>query len=117
MLMQPKANFWIEKNGEVVLSSWRVELLEAVAETGSISAAAAKMEVSYRRAWEKIHECEERLGQRLVETQTGGSGGGGSQLTAAAEDYIRRFHDFTTGLNSAVRQRFEESFLETAAVE
>ena len=35
------SNFWVERNGEVVLSEWRVALLEAVAETGSISAAAA----------------------------------------------------------------------------
>ena len=113
--MQPKANFWIEKNGEVVLSSWRVELLEAVAETGSISAAATQMKISYRRAWEKIHESEERLGQRLVETQTGGSGGGGSQLTAEAEDYIQRFREFTAGLNRSIQQRFNESFLEAGS--
>ena len=34
--MQPRANFWIEQDGQVVLSSWRVKLLEAIAETGSI---------------------------------------------------------------------------------
>ena len=69
--MRARANFWIEKDGKVVLSTWRVRLLEAVDETGSISAAASKMGVSYRRAWEKIHECEERLGEKLVETQVG----------------------------------------------
>ena len=108
--MQAKANFWIEKNGKVALSSWRVRLLEAVGETGSISAAAAKMGVSYRRAWDKIHECEERLGARLVETQTGGSGGGGSQLTPLALDYIERFHNFADGLNELVGNRFQEYF-------
>lgn len=110
--MQIRANFWIEKDGQVVLSSWRVRLLEAVAETGSISAAAEKMNISYRRAWDKIHECEERLGVKLVETQTGGSGGGGSQLTEAAVDYIRRFRAFTSGLDSTVRQRFYEFFVD-----
>jgi molybdate transport system regulatory protein len=110
--MQAKVNFWIEKEGQVVLSSWRVQLLEAIAETGSISAAAEKMNISYRRAWEKIHESEERLGQKLVETQTGGSGGGGSQLTQAAEGYIRRFQEFTVGLRPLIDQRFETVFLE-----
>jgi molybdate transport system regulatory protein len=108
--MDPKANFWIEKNGEVVLSTWRVELLEAVEETGSISAAASKMGVSYRRAWEKINECEARLGVKLVDTQTGGAGGGGSQLTPTATDYIDRFRHFTSGLNRIVDQRFHEFF-------
>jgi molybdate transport system regulatory protein len=109
--MQAKANFWIEKNGKVAFSSWRVRLLEAVGETGSISAAASRMGVSYRRAWDKIHECEERLGIKLVETQTGGSGGGGSQLTPAALEYIQRFHNFADGLQTMVGIQFQEYFL------
>ncbi len=108
--MQAHANFWIEKDGEVVLSSWRVNLLEAVAETGSITSAALKMGISYRRAWEKIHECEERLGVKLVETQTGGTGGGGSYLTPIASDYVMRFKKFTAGLDNIVALRFEEVF-------
>ena len=112
MTMQARANFWIEKNGKVVLSTWRVRLLEAVEETGSISAAASKMGISYRRAWEKIHESEDRLGIKLVETQTGGEGGGGSYLTPTATDYIQRFHNFTGGLKGMVAQRFQESFQE-----
>jgi molybdate transport system regulatory protein len=85
-------------------------LLEAVAETGSISAAATKMGISYRRAWDKIHESEERLGVKLVDTQTGGVGGGGSELTAAAQEYVQRFHEFTSGLNELINQRFREYF-------
>lgn len=107
-MIEAKANFWIEKDGRVALSSWRVKLLEAVGETGSISAAASKMGISYRRAWDKIHECEQRLGVKLIDTQTGGSGGGGSQLTATAEDYIRRFRVFTDGLNEELAVRFTE---------
>ncbi len=110
--MQVKANFWIEKEDQVVLSSWRVQLLEAIAETGSISAAASKMGISYRRAWDKIHESEERLGIKLVDTQTGGIDGGGSQLTPAATDYIHRFHEFTSGLNDLISQRFYEYFVQ-----
>ena len=68
------------------------------------------MGISYRRAWEKIHESEDRLGIKLVETQTGGEGGGGSYLTPAATDYIQRFHNFTSGLKNLVTQRFQETF-------
>lgn len=110
--MQVKANLWLEEDGKVALSSWRVRLLEAVGETGSISAAASKMGVSYHRAWDKIRECEERLGVKLIDTQAGGSGGGGSQLTPAATDYVQRFHQFADGLNEIIIQRFRESFSE-----
>ena len=108
--MQPKSNLWIEKDGEVVLSRWRVNLLRAIDETGSISAAAEKMQVSYHRAWEKLHEMETRLGVALVETQTGGSHGGGARLTAAARDYIARFDRFSQGIDEIVARHFAESF-------
>ncbi len=108
--MQPKSNLWIEQAGEVVLSKWRVNLLRAIDETGSISAAAEKMQVSYHRAWEKIHEMETRLGVTLVETQTGGAHGGGAKLAPVARDYIARFERFSQGIDDLVARHFFESF-------
>lgn len=110
--MQVKSNVWIEIDGRVALSRWRVALLEAVQETGSISAAAAQMKISYRRAWDKIRECEDRLGVKLLETQVGGSGGGGASLTAAGREYVERFHALSTGLDMQLRQRFQELFVD-----
>ena len=69
--LQPKFNLWLEVEGQVALSAWRIQLLQAVAETGSINAAADKMNIQYRTAWQKIHEMEVRLGQRPPGTQTG----------------------------------------------
>ncbi len=108
--MKPHLNLWIELNDEVVLSDWRVSLLEAIAETGSISSAAAKMDVPYHRAWDKIHEMEEGLGVKLVETQTGGSGGGGAQLTPHGQRYIEQFRQFQAGFKEQVEQRFRQTF-------
>lgn len=110
IVLNQKANFWIEKDGKVVLSRWRVRLLEAVRDSGSISSAASEMGISYRRAWDKIHECEERLGVKLINTQTGGEGGGGSSLTPEAVEYIQRFRKFVTGLDELVAERFKDSF-------
>ena len=87
----PRTNVWIEVNGEVALSRWRVELLQAVDRTGSISAAAEAMNIQYRLAWQRLHEMEERLGVALVHTATGGRGGGGTLLTPAAYTLIERF--------------------------
>ena len=65
--MKPKFNLWIENKGTVVLSEWRVRLLQAIASGGSLSAAAAKMRVPVRRAREKLAEMERGLGFKLVE--------------------------------------------------
>jgi molybdate transport system regulatory protein len=108
--LSPKANFWAELDGQVVLSDWRVRLLEAVAETGSITAAAHELGIQYRLAWDRIHEMEQHLGQQLVDTQIGGPGGGGAQLTPTARDYIQRWHDFHTGLDALVVERFAAAF-------
>ena len=108
--MRPRSNFWIEQDGEVVLSRWRVDLLRAIDETGSINAAAEKMKVSYHRAWEKLHEMESRLGVTLVDTQTGGVHGGGARLTAQAREYIAHFDQFCEGMDELVARRFDEAF-------
>ncbi|HLF29069.1 MAG TPA: LysR family transcriptional regulator [Anaerolineae bacterium] len=108
--MEPRVNLWIEQDGEVVLSEWRVSLLEAIAQTGSISAAAAQLNVPYHRAWDKIHEMEAGLGVKLVETQTGGSGGGGAQLTPDGARYIEQFRRFQSGFKEQVERRFQETF-------
>lgn len=108
--MKPRINLWIEHDGEVVLSEWRAGLLETIAETGSISSAANKMNVPYHRAWDKVHEMEKGLGVKLVETQTGGSGGGGAHLTHAGLDYVDKFRRFQAGFREQVEQRFTEIF-------
>ena len=50
----------------------KARLLELIAETGSIRAAAAKMKISYRRAWLLLQEIEQIFGGPVLERQTGG---------------------------------------------
>jgi molybdate transport system regulatory protein len=108
--MKVRCNVWIEIDGEVGLSEWRVALLEAVAATGSISAAAERQGVHFRVAWRKIREMEARLGQRLVDGHAGGVGGGGASLTPDAEAIVRRFRAFTAGMEDELEARFRRHF-------
>jgi molybdate transport system regulatory protein len=101
-----RCKVWIERADEVLLSEWRVALLEAVAETGSLAAAAAKLDVPYRTAWHKVKEAEESLGLRLLATESGGADGGGSRLTAEAHDLVVRFRRVTAGVAELVEDRF-----------
>lgn len=109
-MLSLKTNFWAELEGEVVLSDWRVQLLQAIDEAGSISGAAHQLDIPYRLAWERIHEMEQRLGQSLVDAQVGGAGGGGATLTPLAHDLIRRWRDFRHGLEALVELRFAAAF-------
>ncbi|MCL4867550.1 MAG: LysR family transcriptional regulator [Anaerolineae bacterium] len=109
-MMKPQFNLWLEINGEVGLSIWRVRLLQAVGETGSISAAAAQLGIHYRTAWQKIHEMETRLGQKLVETQTGGHGGGGATLTPTAQAYLDKFNQFSQQIEGEIHRHYQALF-------
>jgi molybdate transport system regulatory protein len=108
--LTPHGNLWIERNNRVVLSQWRVQLLEAIETTGSISAAAERLGVQYRLAWERLEEMEEGLGVRLVERHVGGAHGGGASVTPAGRDLIARFHAFAAALDEALRTEFSRHF-------
>ena len=108
--MQPKFNLWIENDGVVVLSAWRVMLLEAIEAAGSISAAAEKLNIPYRRAWEKVQEIEEGLGTKVVDTAIGGKGGGGARLTPAGRKAIEQFRRFSAGFDGEVAKRYRAAF-------
>ena len=63
--MRPCSNFWIEKDGKVVLSEWRVALLEAVEQTGSINEPPRNKGCHFV-AWRKIQEMEDGLGAARI---------------------------------------------------
>jgi molybdate transport system regulatory protein len=92
--VEPRAKLWIEKDGKLALSDYRVRLLRLIDEKGSLSDAAVAMRLSYRRAWGKVKEIEQNLGVKLVETAVGGAGGGGSRLTPEGRRLIERYERF-----------------------
>jgi molybdate transport system regulatory protein len=83
---------WIERDGETLLSGGRVELMERIRATGSISAAARSMGMGYRHAWELIEDMNRRSARPLIERSAGGARGGGTRLTPEGEDALARFH-------------------------
>lgn len=99
---------WAERDGALALSDWRVALLAAVEEHGSLSAAAEEFGVAYRVAWGKIREMEEGLGVKLLHGRSGGTGGGGSALTPAGQALVERYQRFRAGLDELVARRFAE---------
>src|ERR1700691_2924516 len=70
-------------DGERRLGPGKIALLEAIARTGSISAAGRAHEMSYRRAWLLVEELNHLFGQPLVTARPGGVKGGGAALTSA----------------------------------
>ena len=89
--MQTK--LWIrDDHGNVVFGMGRVKMLEAIERSGSLSAAAKELKMSYRGLWARIAATEERLGGKpLLIRNKGGAGGGGATLTPFAKNLIKQF--------------------------
>jgi molybdate transport system regulatory protein len=69
--------------GETALGPGRVDLLEHIAETGSLRSAAARMDMSYMRAWTLVKTTNQWFSRPVVELVRGGKTGGGAKLTEA----------------------------------
>ena len=108
--LTPHVNLWIERDDQVVLSKWRVQLLATIEQTGSISAAAERMQVQYRLAWDRLEEMEHGLGLRLVERHVGGAGGGGARLTESGRDLVQRFNRLAEQIDTCLAEQFREAF-------
>ena len=75
----------------VAIGPGKADLLDSIARTGSISAAGRDMGMSYRRAWLLVEALNAAFDRPLVETLTGGDGGGGARLTALGGEVLRRY--------------------------
>ena len=87
------------------LGPGKVRLLELVGETGSISAAARGMEMSYRRAWMLIDALNQTFRERVVTTRGGGAGGGGASLTPFGRELAASYRDMEREAAEALAQR------------
>ncbi len=108
--LEVRSKIWIERRGDVVLSEWRVDLLEAIEAHGSLSRAAEALDVPYRTAWDRVKATESEVGFRLLESESGGADGGGSRLTPEARDLCRRFRRVSGGIQEVVSRRFAAEF-------
>jgi molybdate transport system regulatory protein len=68
-----------------------VQLLERVADQGSIRSAAASMRMSYRKAWLLIQEMQDTFNGAIVTTEIGGSDGGGTKLTELGAQLLKTY--------------------------
>jgi len=81
----------IDLSAHGAIGPGKIRLLELVGESGSISAAGRAMNMSYRRAWMLIDNLNRSFRSPLVETQLGGTRGGGAVLSALGHDVIARY--------------------------
>jgi molybdate transport system regulatory protein len=100
---------WLSVGEVAFLGERRIVLLEQIGERGSITQAAKAAGISYKAAWDAIDAMNNLAPAPLVETATGGRGGGGTRLTDEGRRLIQAYRRiagdyqrFLEGVNAAL---------------
>ena len=103
--MKIHTKIWIENDdGKLLVGEGRLKIFHAILKTGSLSAAARELGMSYRAVWGKVRATEDRLGVKLVKGMAGGAKHGGAVLTEEAVEFIRRFEEFSEKATETVEE-------------
>jgi molybdate transport system regulatory protein len=100
--VQFRLRFMLDES--IALGPGKIALIESIARTGSISAAAREHEMSYRRAWLLIEQVNACFEEALVSTATGGKGGGGASLTEFGQEIVRLYREAETAAQVAAKK-------------
>lgn len=88
----------------VALGPGKADLLEAIEETASLTAAAKRFGMSYKRSWSLVQELNRDFAEPLVETEKGGAGGGGgARLTKLGRYVLNRYRRMEGDAGKAIR--------------
>lgn len=86
--------------GEGRFGPGKAELLAHVRDCGSISEAARRMGMSYRRAWTLLEAVTVLAGAPVIATERGGARGGGARLTDRGEALLAAYESLRTALTA-----------------
>ena len=86
----------------------KARLVALIADTGSISAAAKKMGMSYRRAWQLVEALNQSFNQPVVLTAIGGRRGGGAVVTVFGKRLVAAYHGMEAKASAAIAADLKE---------
>lgn len=90
------------------LGPGKIRLMELIGEKGSITAAGKAMKMSYRRAWLLVDALNGMFREPLIETQHGGSGGGGAMLTPLGQRVVALYRGIEADSAAAAMAALQE---------
>jgi len=88
--------------GAPAIGPGKAELIERIAQMGSISAAGRAMGMSYRRAWQLVEALNRSFRAPVIVTAVGGERGGGARVTAYGVRLAARFRAMEGKASAAI---------------
>jgi molybdate transport system regulatory protein len=101
--MAPRLTLRVDLGPRQSIGPGKMRLLDAIAETGSISSAGRALGMSYRRAWMLIDDLNSSFRRKVVSTTLGGKEGGGAKLTPFGQDLVKRYRAIEASATKATR--------------
>ncbi len=105
-MVTPTIRFRIDFGDGCAIGPGKIALLEAVDSTGSLSAAARRLKMSYRRAWLLLESLNTSFRRPVAELSKGGRGGGGATLTPFGTRLVARYRALEAELERRARATF-----------
>lgn len=83
-----RSSYWIvDSDNNIVFGKGRMEILESIAQTGSINQTAKLLKMSYKTVWSKIKSTETHLQAKVVHADRRE----GTRLTRVGRELVHRF--------------------------
>ncbi len=86
-----KPRYRLMRGKEIAFGPGKADLLEAVAETGSIAEAARQLDLSYMRAWSMIKTMNQSFLEPVVAKNRGGETHGGATVTEFGHKVLKLY--------------------------
>src|SRR5215475_7635184 len=99
-------SFRVDFSPECAVGPGKIALLEHIDSSGSLSEAARKLKMSYRRAWLLLEDLNTSFQQPVAEMSVGGRGGGGASLTPFGTELVSAYRS----LEAQIRKRAQTAF-------
>ena len=98
---------WLaDDDDQGILGDGKWQILKTIEETGSLTAACKKLNLTYRRTWGDLKKIELMLGFPLLERSRGGTEGGTSQLSPQGKKLVNAFDAFHQSVDDTINDAF-----------
>jgi molybdate transport system regulatory protein len=103
-MIEVEAQISIKRDGVAFLNPVKTALLKEIVQSGSLSAAAKKLNVSYQHAWTMINEMNRTAPEPLVVKQRGGANGGGAEISEYGKRIMKEYQLINETVSKMVGQ-------------
>jgi molybdate transport system regulatory protein len=110
-MTEVSVSFRVDFGPDCAIGPGKISLLEHIGRTGSLSEAARRLKMSYRRAWLLLEDLNTSFQQPAAQMSVGGKGGGGASLTPFGADLVAAYRELETDIRKRAQTAFPPTVL------